>query len=485
MQDMLLVLDFDHRYTAAVARKLRVEGIFCRILPGDSLPGQVQAMSPMGILLAGGVGGEVPKALDGRILNAGIPVLALGDTAASVCLLLNGSVGERQERAGVDTIKFAPSPLTEDMSESERLLVAIHPLDLTSDLSPIAYAENHVIGFRHNTLPIYALGFQIESNDLDGTAILLRFAKNICGCSDWWNESVFISNSRGEIAAEVGEGTAICAMTGGLNSGVSATLAHRALGERLRCVFVETGLLRDNEANDFLAHYRDVEGLNITVINAQDTILGALGGLRRVEQKVEVLTIAMKDILRDAVASLEYTAVIRGVTRNDLMDRGAEQDLLPDQGKKIIAPLSEFFKEEVRYIGEKLGMPPEITGRQPFPGTGLALRIEGEVTPQRLETLRTADSIFVEEIRQIGLHKKLWKYYAIMQLNEPEESIGDTIGLRAVSLVDAQLGGVRALPARLPYDLLEKCVERILRACPEVSRVEYDITPGGKFLDAR
>ena len=484
MQDMLLILDFDHRYTAAAARKLRAEGIFCRILPGDALPQQVQALSPLGIVLAGGLGGDVPKALDGRILHAGIPVLALGDAAASVCLLLNGRVGDKQQREKADTIRLEPSPLAEDILESERMLVAIHPLQLTDDLSPLAYAEGHIIGFRHNTLPIYALGFQIESNDPDGMSILLRFAKDICGCSDWWSESVFISNSRSEIAAEVGDGTAVCAMTGGLNSGVSATLAHRALGDRLRCVFVETGLLRENEANAFVAYYRDVEGLSITIINARDTILSALRGLRNAQDKVDALNMTMKSILSDALSPMEYSAVIRGVTRDDLMGHGAEEDLLPDQGKTVIAPLSEFFKEEVRCIGEKLGMPPEITGRQPFPGTGLALRIEGEVTPQRLSTLRRADAIFVEELEQIALHRKLWKYFAFMQPGEMPEG-KDTISLRAVSLVDVQLGGVRALPARLPYDLLEKCTERILKTCPEVSRVEYDITPGGKFQDAQ
>ena len=462
MQDMMLILDFNHRFAAAAALKLRAEGICCRILPGDTLPGDVLAMSPLGILLAGGVEGDIPMSLDGRLMHAGIPLLALGNAAASLCLLLNGKVGEKEEVNAVDTVRFQSTPITEEMTESERMLGTYYPLQLTEELSPIAAVEEQVIGFQHNTLPIYGLGFQIESNDPDGSSILMRFAKEVCGCTDWWNESAFISAARSDIAAKVQEGIAVCALTGGLDSGVSAAIAHRALGDRLRCIFIDTGLLRQDEAEDFLSYYRDIENLNITRINAQDQFIDALKGLHSERDKRCAIERTMRAVLAEAVAGMEYDAIIRGVTCNEIMRFGLGDSGLPSDGKVVLTPLGELFKEEVRYIGEKLGLPPEITSAQPFPGTGLALRIHGEATRERLDTLRLADAMFCEDILASGHNKKLWKYYAALQPMEQEGEDGvNVISLRAISLIDVQLGGTTAIPARLPYDMLERYVERL------------------------
>jgi GMP synthase (glutamine-hydrolysing) len=482
MQDMLLILNFDDRYASAAAIKLRGEGIYCRILPGDALPGEILALSPLGIVLAGGVVGKVPMSLDGRLLHAGIPILALGNTAASVAMLLNGKSLPPQERETVDTVRFEPSPLTEELSESERMLHTVYPLELTEEIAPIAYIGEDIIGFRHDALSIYGLGFQIESNDPDGFGILLRFAREVCGCTSWWNESAFISASRSDIAAAVGEGTAICAMTGGLDSGVSATLAHRALGDRLRCFFVDTGLLRENEAEDFLTYYREKENLHITRINAQERFLEALQGKTTQEEKRAAIDGCLRQVLHEAVAGVDYTAIIRGITCSEVMRFGYGQTLLPSEGKTVIAPLRELFKEEVRYVGEKLGMPPEITAAQPFPGSGLALRIHGEATPERLDTLRKADDMFCEAIVAAGLHKKLWKYYAKLYRDDADQ--GGIISLRAVGRVDVQSGGAATIPARLPYDLLERYVQSVRESCPEIRKVVYDVTPGGGSLDA-
>ncbi len=484
MQDMLLILDFDHRYSTAAALRLRGEGIYCRILPGDSLPQDIMAMSPLGIVLAGGARGDVPLSLDGRLLRAGIPLLALGNTAASLLMLLNGKVGAMEEKNAVDTVRFEASRLTDDMTESERMLGTVYPLELTEELSPIAYVGDSVIGFRHNTLPLYAMGFQVEPNDPEGSSLLFRFAREICGCSDWWNESAFIAAARSDISSKVGDGVALCALTGGLDSGVAAAIAHRALGDRLRCVFIDTGLLRQNEVQRFLSYYQEEENLHITLIHAQDAFLSALAGLKTRREKLDAIDRTMRETLRRAACGTEYSAVIRGLTCTDIMRVGKAAAMLPEEGKTVIAPLSELFKEEVRVIGEKLGLPPALTAAQPFPATGLALRITGEADEKRLNTLRAADALFVEEIERAGLHKRLWKYYVTMHLAECGADSGESeLILHAVSLVDSQSGGTAAIPSRLPYDLLERVVEKIRLSCPDVRRVAYDLTSGGGLMD--
>lgn len=484
MQDMLLILDFDHRYSTAAALRLRGEGIYCRILPGDTLPQDIMAVSPLGIVLAGGARGDVPLSLDGRLTHSGIPLLALGNTAASLAMLLNGRLGETEEKNAVDTVRFEPSPLTDDMTESERMLGTVYPLGLTEELSPIAFVGETVIGFRHNTLPLYAMGFQVEPNDPEGSSLLFRFAREICGCSDWWNESAFIAAARSDISFRVGDGTALCALTGGLDSGVAAAIAHRALGDRLRCVLINTGLLRQTETERFLSYYQEEENLNITLIHAEDAFLAALKGLTDREDKLRAIDRTMRETLRTAAQSMDYAAVIRGVTCTDLMHSDKVAPMLPEEGRTVIAPLAELFKEEVRVIGEKLGLPPALTAAQPFPATGLALRIEGEADEGSLTALRTADQLFVEEIERAGLHKKLWKYYATMHTADLGREKGDrAVVLHAVSLVDSTAGGTATIPARLPYDLLERVVEKIRQACPTVGRVVYDLT-GGCMMDA-
>lgn len=476
MQDMLLILNFDDRYASAAAIRLRGEGIYCRVMPGDTTPGEILAEMPLGIVLAGGVRGQIPLALDGRLLHAGIPILALGNTAASVGILLNGKALEPQAVEAVDTVRFEPSPLTEEFTESERMMHTIYSLELTEELSPIAYARDSVIGFRHDELPIYALGVQLESNDPEGLSVLLRFAQEVCGCTTWWNESAFISATRSDIAAKVGEGVAICAMTGGLDSGVSATLAHRALGDRLRCIFIDTGLLRLNEAERFLSYYMEQENLQITRINAQERFLQALKGKHTEDEKRAAINACLQQTLEEAVAGMEYSAIIRGITCGEVMRMNWRQTLLPSEGKTVIAPLKELFKEEVRYVGEKLGLPPEITAAQPFPGTGLALRVYDEATVERLDTLRHADALFCDMLVEAGLHKRLWKYYGVLHPSRRQAG-KSVISLRAVSRVNMQSGEVITQPARLPYDMLEHYVQAVRDSCPDICKVVYDITP--------
>ncbi len=484
MRDMIAVMNFDVRYASAIAVKLRAEKIFCRIIAGDTPAEEVFALNPQGVVLAGGVDGDIPSMLDGNLLRGGIPILALGDTAPAVCALLSGKAGEPTQVNDVKTVSIKPSPVTEGITSSERMISVVRPLTLSEDMDGLAAIKDMVIGFMHRTLPIYGFGFQIESNDMDGIGILIQFATTVCGCYPWWNENAFISSAKAEITDMVGDGIAVSAMTGGLDSGVSAVLAHRAIGDRLRCLFVDTGLLREGEADRVMQYYGGTLGLHITRINAADRFAQALVGKIKPEDKHAAISQTMRAVLDEALSSIEYKVIIRGTSAHDvLLPRDVTASPSIAEGKLMLQPLRELFKEEIRHIGEALGMAPEVYLAQPFPGTGLALRIVGEVTHERLAVLRKCDAIFREEITLAGLGKRLWKYFAFMY-HFPQENRDNAavIGLRAVSASSAA-GGMRALPARLPYDLLERCVERIMAECPDVIKVYQDLTPSSILKD--
>lgn len=482
MRDMLLVLNYDSRYASALALRLRAERIDCRILPGDTPFEQVIAQEANGLVLAGGVSGDIPGSLDGRLLSSGIPILAMGDATLALAALLGGELADKQQVDAVETVTFLPSALTQGLTESERYFNWLTPLLLPEELKPLAETEQRVIGFMHASLPIHGFSFQIEPNDPDGMGILLRFAQDICGCSPWLTTSAFISSVKDRLAELAGSGTAVCAMTGGLDSGVSALLAHQVLGEGLQCVFIDTGVLREHEAEAFLSYYRDTLNMNILHINAQEKFMAALQGLTGAHEKAQAIARCYQQALNEAADKLSFDLVIRGTSANDILSTG-DGYVTPgiQTDKPVFEPLREMFKEEIRLIGEALGMPQEIYQAQPFPGTGLALRIVGEVTPERLHILRRADQMFREDIKTTGLHKRLWKCFAMLyHLDDEEDPQTLAVALRAVS-ISSMAGIVRVLPARLPYDLVEQYGEKVIKAFPQVVRVINDVTPGQSY----
>lgn len=481
MRDKLLILNFDHRYAGAVAMKLRAERIACQVLPGDTPYEQVMAQDARGLVLAGGVSGELPAMLDGRLLSSGLPVLALGDAAPAMALLLGGKLLEHCSLREAVTVIFSSSAVTKGLHQSERYLDSLPALELNSELVAIAHAQEQVIGFAHAALPLFGLGFQPESNDPDGVSILLQFAKDVCACTMWYSESGFINTARSDIEHRVGSGTAICEITGSLESGVTAALAHRALGDRLSCFLIDNCLLRENEREDILYYYRDTLGIKLQVIDAQERFCQALSGLVKNREKVEAIAALRTKVLAETAAAIPHDAVILPATAGRLEGGGAQAMPQLDSGKPVIEPLIELFPGEIRYVGEALNLPGDICLAQPFPQTGIALRVEGEVTRKRLAILRKADGILREEVRKAGLQKRLYKYFATLSPvhGAPEEL---TAALRAVTLTSAG-GDFKAVPARLPHDLMESCTARLMQALPEVRRVLNDITPGRGLID--
>lgn len=480
MQDQLIVLNFDNQYAAALASRLRAEKIYCRILPGNTRGEDIRQIAPQGLVLAGGVSGQTAEEVSPELLALGIPVLALGDAAPAAAVLLGAEAWEKRAVNDVSTVRFLPSPITGEAEESERQLQFVSPLTLPEGMEPLARWEEAVIGAYHPEKQVFTLQFQLEANDMDMMDVLLRFATQVCGCTAWWTEEAFINKTKAAVAQRVGDGQAVCVMSGGLSSGVTAVLAHRVLGERLQCLYVDSGLLRAQETERFVEYYRDRLGLNLKVIYARPRFLEALQGLDQPEDKQAVILRTFQDMLEQTMSTLRYDLLILPVNASQLMDGSGA--LSPThrirQDKPVMTPMSELFKEEIRFVGDALGMPPEITQMQPFPWTGLALRVMGECTAEKLEMLREADAMFSDEIRQAGMQKKLWKYFAALyHLPYHLERSAPVIVLRAVT-ASHQGGEVQALAARLPYDMLERYTARVREACPQVRKVVYDLTSG-------
>ena len=480
MRDMVILISLDGGACRSMARKLRGEHIYCKILPAEATAEEVLSQEALGVLLAGGSKGEAAAVPHLReLLGCGLPVMAMGDAALSVCLALGGSLGPRSEEPGVVSVHFENDErLFAGVEDSERYLPACRTMQITwGGAMPIAVTDAGVLGFRDAERPVYALAFQAERNDLCGTQLLLNFCHGVCGCTLWWSNQAFVERAREEIERLSRGGNALCAISGGVDSGVCAMLGNMALGHRLTCIFVDTGLMRRDEAEQVMAFYRDRIGLNVRRIDAQETFLTALRGLQAPGDKEAVIFRLLRDILNREAAQLpDVTLLIQGTNFSDTLAPAAFPLELPSPDAQIIEPVRELFKDEIRRVGEDLGLPPSMTLRQPFPGSGLAARILAEVTPERLRILREADAIFRREIEASGQEKRLWQYFATLA-ELPFSGGGMVVTLRAVQAAD----GAAAMPARLPSDLLERVSQEIRDTLPQVIRVFYDLTTSSHY----
>ena len=477
MRDMVLVLNFDDAASRAVTRKLRSERVLCKIVPGTTALEGIQEQDPMGLLMAGGVTGQDIAGVDSRLLQSGLPILALGDAAAWLLTTLGGTVGEPQLQGAVASLTYGESPLLEGIESGERLLQCAREFVLPPLVTPLCNAQEVILGYAHESLPLFGMQFEVEQNDLEGSQMLRNFALNICGCTTWWDDDAFVTRSVDEIRRVVGEGRAVCAMTGGLDSGVSALLAFKALGSQLKCIFVDSGLLRDREGDDFVAFYRDTIGMDITRISAQQRFLDALRGVTDPSEKRSVIRGLLNQILREEQEKLEpISALIKGTSYSDIMFGGVPSYRPSNGSTQLIEPVRELFRDEIRRVADFMGIPDDLISRQPFPGSGLATRILGEVTEERLTTLRAADAIFRRELKASNAAKRLLQYFALLYPMPGNES-QSVICLRAVQGSERN----QAYAARLPYDVSENVVDLILRDQKSVCRVVYDLTPSSNY----
>jgi GMP synthase (glutamine-hydrolysing) len=501
--DRILILDFGSQFTQLIARRIRELRVYCEIHPGTIDAEAVRRWNPSGIVLSGGPSSVLdPDApdFDPTILDIDCPLLGVCYGLQLIAHHLGGVIEKSNDREyGRTLLKIerddtlftgleGPAERVVWMSHGDRILRFPPGFDIlaTSDASPFA-------AVRHQERPLWGLQFHPEVAHTDGGATMLaNFVHRVCGAKGQWTMESFIDQAIDRIREQVGDGRVICGLSGGVDSSVAAALVHRAIGDQLRCIFVDNGLLRDGEPAEVERLFSEVLGLPLVTSLAADRFLGELAGVVNPEQKRRIIGREFIEVFQqeaDRMGGADF--LVQGTLYPDVIEsvsvKGPSATIkthhnvggLPEKMKlSLVEPLRELFKDEVREVGRKLGLPEEAIGRHPFPGPGLAVRIVGEITADRLTCLRAADSIVTEEIRRAGLYDEMWQAFAVFL---PIQSVGvmgdertyeNVIAVRCVTSVDA----MTADWARLPGDVLAAMSSRIINEVKGINRVVYDIS---------
>jgi GMP synthase (glutamine-hydrolysing) len=496
----IIVLDFGGQYTQLIARRIRELQVFSAILPCTAKLEEIRAYQPVGIVLSGSpcsVYDSAAPICDPGVLSLGVPVLGICYGLQWISHTLGGKV-ERAERR-----EYGPAEV--DLRDGSALFAGLprrlkiwmshgdHVRALPPGFQITGVSSNGLSAAEDPVRRIFAVQFHPEVRHTErGSEILRNFVFAVCGARPNWSGASFISETVEAIRKQVGRGRALCALSGGVDSAVAAALVHRAIGNRLINVFVDTGLLRKNEFQETLDLLENRVGLRVVGVNAADRFLERLKGVTDPEIKRKRIGAEFINVFAEQARQLgEIRYLVQGTLYPDVIEsvqvRGPSATIkthhnvggLPeDLPFELIEPLRELFKDEVRRIGRELGLPDEILTKQPFPGPGLSVRLLGEVTPERLQTLREADAIVVEEIRRAGLYEKTWQAFAVLLpvrsvgVMGDERSYGNTVAVRVVNSEDA----MTADWARVPYDVLERISARIVNEVAGVNRVVYDIS---------
>ncbi len=473
MLETIIILDCDQMLSGLIARTLRRQDFYCELMPPETKSADLKDKNVKGVIIAAENGGTV-CALDASLLQAEFPVLALGAAAVTICELLGGEAQTMDDEAENITLGLSENPLFDGIAGGERVIKNLCDLTLPQGAETIATATERCIGFMVQG-NVYAVQYTIERNDPDSLHLLHNFAEKICGMEPVWDANYIIHEAVEEIRRTAGDGHVLCAVSGGIDSAVSAKLAHMAVGDNLTCLFVDTGLFRKHEPEEVAKAFREIPGIQLKILDAKDVFLKALEGVRQDAEKERVTGSLFKQVFYEQLKHFpDVKTVVLGTNYNDTL-YGVATFVQPpvgsDGGYMTVEPVRALFKSEVKRLGERLSMPRSILDRQPFPAAGLASRILGAVNPRKLNMLRDCSAILNEEIIRAGQDKRLWQYYAALSDN-PDGRQGYVVILRA-----CQAGDGEAYAARLPYDLLERVTERILAGVPQVKRVVYDLTP--------
>jgi len=500
---MILVLDFGSQYTQLIARRVRESKVYCEIHPFNIALEKIRQLQPEGIILSGGPASvyqeNAPKVSE-DFFKMPVPFLGICYGMGVVNLAFGGEAGraERREYGPADLVIDDNADLFYGFSRNEATRVWMsHGDKMTASpkgWSVLAHSDNSPIAaFANPTRRYFGVQFHPEvMHTVRGRQILNNFVFRVCGCRSDWTTEHFIESSVSKIRDQVGDGRVLCALSGGVDSAVAATLIFRAIRERLICVFVNNGLLRKNEAERVCSLFVERFGPSFRYVDASQQFLAALRGVEDPEIKRKRIGNKFIEIFEQEARALgEIEFLAQGTLYPDVIESvsvlGPSATIkshhnvggLPTNMKfQLIEPLRELFKDEVRNVGKELGLPPEMIQRQPFPGPGLAIRVLGEVSDERLKILRDADAIVLDEVRTAGFYEKLWQSFAVLLPIKTVGVVGDersyenVIALRAVDSQD----GMTADWVPLPYELLGKISNRILNEVRGVNRVVYDIS---------
>jgi len=497
--DTVLVVDFGAQYAQLIARRVREAHVYSEIVPRDMPIADMLARRPKGIIFSGGpksVHVEGAPTIDGAVYRGGVPILGICYGAQLVAQQLGGEVarsdtgeyGRTPLQVTASSALFGELPLEQEvwMSHADSIVAAPPGFKVTArtDAVPVAALEDF-------ERAVYGVQFHPEvAHTRRGQEILKHFLYDVCGCRPSWTMVSIIEQSVESIRAQVGDEKVICGLSGGVDSAVAAALVHKAVGDQLTCVFVDTGLLRMNEAEQVEETFRRQFRIDLVHVKAADRFVEALNDIADPERKRKIIGETFIRVFEEVAADHQDARfLVQGTLYPDIIESGTKDAAkikshhnvggLPDDLQfELVEPLRNLFKDEVRVMGEELGLPEEIVWRQPFPGPGLAVRIVGTITPERLEILRRADAVVVEEIKRAGLYRQLWQSFAVLPAVRSVGVMGDErtyaypIVIRAVTSDDA----MTADWARLPYDLLERISSRLINEVPGVNRVAYDIT---------
>lgn len=500
--ETILVLDFGSQYSQLIARRIRECKVYSRIVPFSTPVEKIREEAPMGIILSGGPASvyqdNAPKC-DPEIFNLGIPVLGICYGLQLTVMTLGGKVARGHAREyGKAEIEITgesplldglPSPLQVWMSHGDKVTALPEGFVTTAKTTNTEFAA-----IRHTEKKIYGIQFHPEVvHTHRGTEIIRNFAMRICGCSGNWTMESFIERSVREIQEKTAGQKVILGLSGGVDSSVAAALIHKAIGDKLTCIFVNNGLLRKNEAERVQELFAGSFKMNLVYIDATNRFLDKLAGVTEPEKKRKIIGHEFVNVFDDAAMKLKDVKFLaQGTTYPDVIESvpidGNPSAMikshhnvggLPEKmNLKLLEPLSRLFKDEVREVGKKLGLPDEMVYRQPFPGPGLAVRMLGAVNRKDLDTLREADIIIVDEMKKAGLYYKIWQAFAVfvpvktVGVMGDERTYDNVIALRAVESQD----GMTADWVRLPYELMERISTRIINEVNGVNRVVYDIT---------